>query len=1108
MTISFDTETEFNSAGRLVVYGRSVSNFDKLPDLIEIQKKSFEWFLKEGLIEELKSFSPIQDYSGRLELYFLPEYKLGNIKYTVEECRIRDTSYAAALRVPVQLVNKITGEIKESEIFMGDLPMMTDRGTFIVNGVERVVVSQIIRSPGVYFKRETDSNNKRIHSATIIPNRGAWLTFETDTNDIVYVKVDKTRKILATTFLRAYGYSNQEIIEYFRKYKDFLQKTLDKDHTQTTEEALIEIHRKLRPGDPPSVDGGKSLLNSRFSDPKRYDLGKVGRYKINKKLKLELPLTSRVLTKEDIIATIDYLMGLSFYDIGSVDDIDHLGNRRVRSVGELIQNQFRVGLARIERTVKERMTIQDIDNLNPQNLVNTKPLIAAIKEFFGSSQLSQFMDQTNPLSEMTNKRVLTALGPGGITSRDRASYQVRDIHPSHNGRICPVETPEGANAGLIGRLTTFGRINEYGFIETPYWKVVNGKKTNQLVYLTADEEDVYRIASGDTAFKKDGSFLNDKINVRFKNEFLTVSPENVDLVGISPVQIVSVGTSLIPFLEHDDANRAAMGANMQRQAVPLIKNERPYIGTGMEEYLARDSRMIIYADEDSEVKYVDSNKIILKGLESGKEKKISLLKFFRTNNDTCINQKSRVLPGQIVKKGEPLIDSASIQDGELSLGKNLLIAFMPWEGYNFEDAILISQRLVYDDVFTSIHIEKHEIEARTTKLGDEEITREIPNLGEDSLKDLDENGIIRIGAEVKPGDILVGKITPKGESEHPPEEKLLRAIFGEKAKDVRDTSLRVPHGQKGKVIDVKVFSRENGDELPPGVNKLVRVYLAQKRKITVGDKISGRHGNKGIIAKILPVEDMPYLPDGTPIDVVLNPLGVPSRMNVGQIYETLLGFAAKILDRHLAVLPFDEMFAEEASLKLLRKYMQKAKEKMPVDWLNEEGRLTLYDGRTGLPFDRKIAVGYHYMIKLVHQVEDKIHARSTGPYSLVTQQPLGGKAQFGGQRLGEMEVWAVEAYGAAYTLQELLTIKSDDVTGRAMSYECIVKGKNLQKPGIPESFRVLIRELQSICLDIQTMKITEDGQEVEVELFEDSVSKKDKLKGNLIKSTIKSGVIE
>jgi len=1104
MTLSFNTEVEFNSAGRLVVYGKSVSNFNKLPDLIEIQKKSFEWFLKEGLVEELMSFSPIQDYSGRLELYFLPNYKLGNIKYTVEECRIRDTSYAAPLRVPVQLINKITGEIKESEIFMGDLPMMTDRGTFIVNGVERVVVSQIIRSPGVYFKRETDSSGRRIHSATIIPNRGAWLTFETDANDIVYVRVDKTRKILATTLLRAYGYQNQEMIDIFRRHKDFLQKTLDKDHTQTTDDALMEIHRKLRPGDPPSVDNGKSLLNARFSDPKRYDLGKVGRYKINKKLKLDIPLTERVLTPKDIIATIDYLISLS-YDIGTVDDIDHLGNRRIRSVGELLQNQFRLGLARIERTVKERMTIQDIENLSPQNLVNSKPLVAAIKEFFGSSQLSQFMDQTNPLSEITNKRVLTALGPGGI-SRDRASYAVRDIHPSHNGRICPIETPEGANAGLIGRLSTFAKVNEYGFIETPYWKVVNGKKTNQLVYLTADEEDIYRIAPGDTAFKKDGSFLNDKINVRFKNEFLTVSPDNVDLVGISPVQIVSPATSLIPFLEHDDANRALMGANMQRQAVPLVINERPYVGTGIEEYIARDSRMIIYAEEDSEVKYVDSNKIILKGLETGKEKNFNLLKFFRTNNDTCINQKPRVLPGQTIKKGEPLIDSASIKDGELSLGKNLLIAFIPWEGYNFEDAILISQRLVYDDIFTSIHIEKHEIEARTTKLGDEEITREIPNLGEDSLKDLDENGVIRIGAEVSPGDILVGKITPKGESEHPPEEKLLRAIFGEKAKDVRDTSLRVPHGQKGKVIDVKIFSRENGDELPPGVNKLVRVYLAQKRKITVGDKIAGRHGNKGIVAKILPVEDMPYLPDGTPIDVVLNPLGVPSRMNVGQIYETLLGLAAKILDQPLAVLPFDEMFGEEASMKLLKNYVKKAKEKANLDWINEDGRITLYDGRTGIPFDRKIAVGYHYMIKLVHQVEDKIHARSTGPYSLVTQQPLGGKAQFGGQRLGEMEVWAVEAYGAAYTLQELLTIKSDDVTGRAMSYECIVKGRNLQKPGIPESFRVLMRELQSICLDIQTIKVNEDGQEIEVELFNDSSSSKNKLRGQLNKSTIKSGV--
>ena len=1100
-----DIEKELTDPKRFHVYDVSASNLDKLPDLIEIQKDSFKWFLKEGLPEELQSFSPIQDYSGRLELHLLPNFRLGEPKYSVEECRIRDVTYSGSLRIPVQLVNKVTGEIKEQEIFVGELPKMTDRGTFIVNGAERVIVSQIVRSPGVYFKKETDISGRRIHTATIIPNRGAWLKFETDANDIIYVRVDKTRKILATTLLRAYGYQNQEMLEIFRRHKDFLQKTLDKDHTETTEEALIEIYKKLRPGDPPSVDGGKAIIQSRFSDPKRYDLGKVGRYKINKKLKLDMPITKRTLTPEDIIGTIHYLVGLSF-DLGFVDDIDHLGNRRIRSVGELLQNQFRIGLTRIERIVRERMTIQDIDNLTPQNLINAKPLVASIKEFFGSSQLSQFMDQTNPIAEITHKRVVSALGPGGL-SRDRAGYAVRDIHPSHYGRICPIETPEGPNAGLIGRLSTFARVNEYGFIETPYWKVSNGKRTENLLYLTADEENIYRIAPGDTALRKDGHFSGEKVTVRFKTDFIAVDPNDVDLVGVSPLQVVSAATALIPFLEHDDANRALMGANMQRQSVPLIKSEAPLIGTGIEERIATDSGMLLFAEEDSEVKYVSGAEIILKGLETGKEKKYRLLKFFRSNQDTCINQKPLVKPGERVKKGQVLIDSASTKRGELALGKNLLVAFMPWEGYNFEDAIMISQRLVSDDVFTSIHIEKYETEARTTKLGDEEITREIPNIGEEALKDLDENGIIRVGAEISPGDILVGKVTPKGESEHPPEEKLLRAIFGEKARDVRDTSLRVPHGEKGRIVDVKVFSRDNGDELAPGVNKVVRVYIAQKRKISVGDKIAGRHGNKGIIAKILPPSDMPFMPDGTPVDIALNPLGVPSRMNVGQIYETLLGFAGKILGQNLAVLPFDEMFDEGASLKLLKKYMDKAKAKCPEwTWLTDEGKIILYDGRTGEPIDRPVAVGYHYMMKLVHLVDDKIHARSTGPYSLVTQQPLGGKAQFGGQRFGEMEVWALEAYGAAYTLQELLTIKSDDVSGRASSYECIVKGKNIQKPGIPESFRVLIRELQSICLDVQIMK-EKDSQEVEMELFEeDTAQYKNRLRQQASKSTLKVGV--
>ena len=1081
------------------------SSLDRLPDLIEIQTNSFKWFLKEGLPEELLSFSPIQDYSGRLELNLLPNFKLGSPKYSVEECRIRDVTYSGSLKIPVNLVNKVTGEAKEQEIFIGELPIMTDRGTFIVNGAERVIVSQIVRSPGVYFKKETDIGGRRIHTATVIPNRGAWLKFETDANDIIYVRVDKTRKILATTLLRAYGYQNAEMLEMFRRYKDFLQKTLDKDATETEEAALIEIYRKLRPGDPPSVEGGRSIIQSRFSDPKRYDLGKVGRYKINKKLGLDVSPLQRTLTPEDIIKTIDYLMGLS-YDIGTVDDIDHLGNRRIRSVGELLQNQFRIGLTRIERIVRERMTIQDIENLTPQNLINSKPLVASIKEFFGSSQLSQFMDQTNPIAEITNKRVLSALGPGGL-SRDRAGFAVRDIHPSHNGRICPIETPEGPNAGLIGRMSTFGKVNEYGFIETPYSKVLNGKKSDKILHLTADEENIYRIAPGDTAFKADGTFVKDKITVRFKNDFITVDPHEVDLVGISPIQVVSVATALIPFLEHDDANRALMGANMQRQSVPLIKTEPPIVGTGIEVKVAQDSGMLLYAEEESEVSYVSGHKIILKGLETKKEKEYRLLKFFRSNQDTCINQKPLVKPGQIVKKGQVLTDSASTRNGELALGKNLLVAFMPWEGYNYEDAILINQRIVSDDVFTSIHIEKYETESRSTKLGDEEITREIPNVGEEALKDLDENGIIRIGAQISPGDILVGKVTPKGESEHPPEEKLLRAIFGEKARDVRDTSLRVPHGEKGRIVDVKIFSREGGDELPPGVNKVVRVYIAQKRKISVGDKIAGRHGNKGIIAKILNPNDMPFMPDGTPVDIVLNPLGVPSRMNVGQIYETLLGFAGKLLNENIAILPFDEMYEEDASLKLLKKYITRAREANPeLTWLNDEGKILLYDGRTGEPLDRPVAVGYHYMMKLVHLVDDKIHARSTGPYSLVTQQPLGGKAQFGGQRLGEMEVWALEAYGASYTLQELLTIKSDDVAGRSASYEAIVKGKNIQKPGIPESFRVLIRELQSICLDIQIMK-NKDGQDVEMELFEeDTAQYKNRLKNQINKATSKMGV--
>jgi DNA-directed RNA polymerase subunit beta len=1104
-------------------------SFTQLPDLIKIQKDSFKWFLDEGLPEALESFSPIQDYSGRLELHLLPNYEVEEAQYSVPECRARDLTFAAHLKIPVQLVNKQTGEIKEQRIFIGELPLMTERGTFVINGAERVVVSQIVRSPGVYFKREdSESGGKILYSATVIPNRGAWLKFETDTHNLIHIRVDKTRKILATTFLRALGYQTQDMLELFR-HRDFLQKTLDKEKSQgieTTEQALIEVYKKLRPGDPPSAEGGLSMIKSRFFDPKRYDLGKVGRYKVNQKLKLDVPDDVRTLDNRDVVAIIDYLIGFS-YDMGEVDDIDHLGNRRIRSVGELLQNQFRVGLTRIERIVRERMTIQDIDNLTPQNLINAKPLVAAIKEFFGSSQLSQFMDQTNPLAELTHKRRLSALGPGGL-NRERAGFAVRDIHTSHYGRICPIETPEGPNAGLINSMATFARVNEYGFLETPYWRVKSGVRTNEIKHMTADEEDNHRIAPGDLGFGEDGKFLLPKIPVRFKGDFFEVDPHEVEYVQVSPVQIVSVATSLIPFLEHDDANRALMGSNMQRQSVPLVKPERPLVGTGLEKRVAYDSGCMVTASEDGEVVYVSADKVRIKNAK-GDVKTYNLLKYYRSNQDTSINQKPFVSVGQQIKAGDVIADGASTYQGELALGRNVLVAFMPWEGYNFEDAILISQRLVKDDVFTSIHIEKYETEARTTKLGAEEITRDIPNVGEESLRDLDEDGIIRVGAEIEPGDILVGKVTPKGESEHPPEEKLLRAIFGEKARDVRDTSLRVPHGEKGRIVDVKIFSRENNDELPPGVNKVVRVYIAQKRKISVGDKMAGRHGNKGIISRVLPLEDMPFMPDGTPVDIVLNPLGVPGRMNVGQIYEYLMGLSAYFKGQPVEVTPFDEMFAKEASQELVKNELREAREQkiqQMVDdirtrhgedfdaeeaqqeaetkwnWISETGKITLYDGRTGEPFLQEVGVGNIYMMKLVHLVDDKIHARSTGPYSLVTQQPLGGKAQFGGQRFGEMEVWGLEAYGAAYTLQEMLTIKSDDVMGRAAAYEAIVKGKNIQKPGIPESFKVLIRELQSLGLDFQILNVREDGSEEEVELFEENLTA---YKEKLIKDQLAKG---
>lgn len=1078
---------------RFQPYAKAGQRTSVLPDLAEIQKASFEWFLREGLSEELKSFSPIRDYTGRLELYFLhdnysfEDHTEPKKAKTPQEARDNDQSYTKKLYIQMRLVNRDTGEIKENKMFVGEIPMMTDRGTFIINGAERVVVSQIVRSPGIYYKRDVDPNGKRTFNATLIPNRGAWLKLESDNNDVIYVKIDKNRKIYATTLLKALGYTINEMETLFHHF-DFLQKTLEKDPADNREQALIEVYKKLRPGDPSSVEGGRQILESRFFDDKRYNLGKVGRYKLNKKLGLSVPEEVRVLTREDIVAAIDYLIDLN-YDEGQIDDIDHLGNRRIRSVGELLQNQFRVGLSRLERIIKERMTLQDADTLTPANLLNPKPLIAAIREFFGSSQLSQFMDQTNALAELTHKRRLSALGPGGL-SRERAGFAVRDIHPSHYGRICPVETPEGPNAGLIGSLATHARVNQYGFIETPYRKVINGTVSNEIQYLSADEEDNFRVAPGDVPLDENGNFRTELVPVRYKSEFIVVPPQEVDFVGVSPIQIISVGTALIPFLEHDDANRALMGSNMQRQSVPLITTERPYVGTGIEKQTARDSGMVIVAQDFGEIKNISSQKITIKYDSLNYEVEYPLTKFNRSNQDTCLNQKPIVSIGEKIVPGQVLADGPATDRGELALGKNILVAFMPWEGYNFEDAILISERLVIDDVFTSIHIEKLEIDARSTKLGPEEITREVPNVSEESLRHLDENGIVRIGARVYPDDVLVGKITPKGESDHPPEERLLRAIFGEKARDVRDNSLRVPHGEGGRVVDVKVFDREKGDELPPVANKVVRVFVAQKRKISVGDKVAGRHGNKGIVAKILPIEDMPFLPDGTSVDILLNPLGVPSRMNVGQTYETLLGLASMLTDKHYEVPPFDEMFEPEASKVFVMNEIAEAKGQESVDWIDDHGKVTLTDGRTGEKFDNPLSVGKIYMMKLVHLVDDKIHARSTGPYSLVTQQPLGGKAQFGGQRLGEMECWALEAYGAGYTLQEMLTVKSDDVAGRSRAYESIVKGENIPRPGVPESFKVLVRELQSIGLDVTVLKRWHDGKDEEVDLTSDETERK------------------
>ncbi|MEG6617512.1 DNA-directed RNA polymerase subunit beta [Peptococcaceae bacterium 1198_IL3148] len=1069
----------------------------QLPNLIEIQKNSYQWFLKEGLHEVFKDVSPIQDFTGNLVLEFL-DYSLGEPKYSVEECKERDVTYAAPLRVKVRLINKDTGEVKEQEVFMGDFPLMTDKGTFIINGAERVIVSQLVRSPGVYFTESIDPSGKKLYGATIIPNRGAWLEFETDVNDHLFVRIDRTRKIPATVLIRALGYSsNQQILELFNEDKN-INETLNRDNTDSDEDALVEIYKRLRPGEPPTVESARSLLATLFFDPRRYDLAHVGRYKLHKKLKhgilyrfkddngpkefdrllqQEVPVDRefiRELTQEDIIATVQYLLKLMQGE-GHADDIDHLGNRRLRSVGELLQNQFRIGLSRMERVVRERMTIQDVDVITPQVLINIRPVVASIKEFFGSSQLSQFMDQTNPLAELTHKRRLSALGPGGL-SRERAGFEVRDVHHSHYGRMCPIETPEGPNIGLIGSLSTYARINEFGFMETPYRKVdkENKRVTEEIVYLTADEEEDKVIAQANVALDENGYFVEDRVTCRRGPDTIMSPVTRVDYMDVSPKQVYSVATSLIPFLEHDDANRALMGANMQRQAVPLLKPQAPLVGTGIEHKAVKDSGVAVLAKRAGVVEKVTANEVQIRADEDGRLDKYKLLKFTRSNQGTCINQKPIVSKGQWVDAEDIVADGPSSDLGELALGRNVMVAFMPWEGYNYEDAILLSEKMVKEDYYTSIHIEEYECDARDTKLGPEEITRDIPNVGEEVLKDLDERGIIRVGAEVRPGDILVGKVTPKGETELTAEERLLRAIFGEKAREVRDTSLRVPHGEEGMIVDVKVFTRENGDELPPGVNQLVRCYIAQKRKIRQGDKMAGRHGNKGVISRILPEEDMPFLPDGTPVEIVLNPLGVPSRMNIGQVLETHLGWAAKVLGFHVSTPVFNGASEEDISNSLSQA------------GLPPTGKITLRDGRSGEPFDNPVTVGCVYMIKLAHMVDDKIHARSTGPYSLVTQQPLGGKAQFGGQRFGEMEVWALEAYGAAYTLQEILTVKSDDVVGRVKTYEAIVKGENVPEPGVPESFKVLIKELQSLALDVKVL--SEDEQEIVIKEADEDIN--------------------
>ncbi|MBQ5677718.1 MAG: DNA-directed RNA polymerase subunit beta [Clostridia bacterium] len=1151
----------------------------QMPNLIEVQKNSYKWFLETGLKEVFRDIDAITDFTGNLELTFV-DYRMDDKpKYTVKECKERDATYAAPLRVTARLFNKETGEVKENEVYMGDFPLMTDSGTFVINGAERVIISQLVRSPSAYYGMTHDKTGKELYTTTVIPNRGAWLEYETDQNDLFYVRIDKNRKIYITTFIRALGLSsNAEIMDFFG-YDDRIVATLEKDTTVNTEQALIEVYKKLRPGEPPALETAQSHLNGLFFDAHRYDLSRVGRYKYNKKLGIaarvagfavaapvvsnltgeimaepgeviseelayrmeqegvdtvvldiegkevkvfsngmvdiaeyvpmitedeleEIGINEKVrftvlmevldkcgddkealleemalraddlipkhIIKEDIFASINYLNGLAA-GVGVTDDIDHLGNRRIRSVGELLQNQFRIGFARMERVVKERMTLQsqEPDKVTPAALINIRPVMAAIKEFFGSSPLSQFMDQTNPLAELTHKRRLSALGPGGL-SRDRAGFEVRDVHYSHYGRMCPIETPEGPNIGLISYLATFSRINKYGFIEAPFRKIdkKTGTVLTEVEYMTADVEDNYTVAQANTPLDENGKFINAKLTARYRDNFVEISPSEADYMDVSPKMVVSVATAMIPFLENDDANRALMGSNMQRQAVPLLKTESPIVGTGMEYKAAVDSGTVVLAKRAGTVTQMDAKTIAITTAD-GEVDTYELVKFMRSNQGTCINQRPIVELGQQIEANEVIADGPATSNGEISLGKNALIGFMTWEGYNYEDAVLINEKLVRDDVYTSIHIEEYEIEARDTKLGPEDITRDIPNVGEDALKDLDENGIIRVGAEVHSGDILVGKVTPKGETDvATAEEKILRAIFGEKAKEVRDTSLRVPHGEYGIVVDVEVFTRENSDELSPGVNKIVRCYIAQKRKLSVGDKMAGRHGNKGVVSRILPQEDMPFLDDGTPLDIVLNPLGVPSRMNIGQVLEVHLGFAYRKLGQKIATPVFDGAHEED-----IREALKEA-------GYREDGKSILTDGRTGQKFDNPVTVGVMYYLKLLHLVDDKIHARSIGPYALVTQQPLGGKAQFGGQRFGEMEVWALEAYGAAYTLQEILTVKSDDLTGRRKTYEAIVKGLNIPKPGIPESFKVLIKELQALALDVHVLD--EDGEEIDI----------------------------